>query len=249
MHILVLQHETVEHPGIFRDFLAEDGHSYDAVELQLGETLPHLDGYEALWVMGGPMDVWQEDEFPWLAQEKAFIRHAVVERKMPFLGLCLGHQLLAEALGGEVGPSQEPEVGIMPVEILDSDEAKAVFKGLPLSLETLQWHGAEVTRMPRHAHNIATSPACHYQAMLFGTHAVSAQFHMEIEEDTVANWAKIPAYAAALEKALGPGAVAQLEVAVAQELKAFNSAARIFYENWISLTISKTKPELMTGRT
>jgi len=249
MHLLVLQHETVEHPGIFRNFLAEDGHTYDAVELQLGETLPELDGYDALWVMGGPMDVWQEDDFPWLAEEKAFIRDAVVEQKKPFLGLCLGHQLLAEALGGKVAPSQEPEVGIMPVEILDSNEAKAVFDGLPMSLETLQWHGAEVTRMPRQAHNIASSPDCHYQAMLYGNHAVSAQFHMEIEEDTVANWAKIPAYADALEKALGPGAVTELEAGVAQELKLFNSAARIFYNNWILLITNQTKPELMTGRT
>ena len=66
MNILVLQHEKVEHPGIFREFLAEDGHSWTAIELNEGELLPSsLDGYDALWVLGGPMDVWQEKEHPW----------------------------------------------------------------------------------------------------------------------------------------------------------------------------------------
>ncbi|MEO1285776.1 MAG: type 1 glutamine amidotransferase, partial [Pseudomonadota bacterium] len=71
MHILVLQHARLEHPGVFRDFLTRDGHSWDAVELDEGESLPSLDGYDALWVMGGPMDVWQEDQHPWLRDEKA----------------------------------------------------------------------------------------------------------------------------------------------------------------------------------
>ena len=65
MKLLVLQHATLEHPGIFRSFLEEDGHTYDAVELDQGEALPELDGYDALWVMGGPMDVWQEDKLIW----------------------------------------------------------------------------------------------------------------------------------------------------------------------------------------
>ena len=98
MKILVLQHADVEHPGSFHKLLQEDGHSWDAVELDAGEALPPIDGYDALWVMGGPMDVWQKDEHPWLKAEKAFIRDAVKGRGVPFLGLCLGHQLLAEAL-------------------------------------------------------------------------------------------------------------------------------------------------------
>ena len=73
MHILVLQHAQVEHPGIFRNFLKEDGHTWDAVELDKGEALPDIDQYDALWVMGGPMDVWQEAEYPWLKAEKKFI--------------------------------------------------------------------------------------------------------------------------------------------------------------------------------
>ena len=80
MNILVLQHMELEHPGVFRQFLAEDGHTWQPVHLDQGEAPPALDGFDALWVMGGPMDVWQEDQHPWLKEEKAFIKDAVMNK-------------------------------------------------------------------------------------------------------------------------------------------------------------------------
>ena len=104
--ILVFQHLRIEHPGIFRDFFKEDNVESTIIELDEGEQIPDLKDYDALWVMGGPMDVWEEAEYPWLIDEKAAIRKAVNELKMPYVGICLGHQLLADALGAEVGPGR-----------------------------------------------------------------------------------------------------------------------------------------------
>ena len=203
MRILVLQHANVEHPGSLRHMLDEDGHSWTPVRLNEGETLPALDGFDALWVMGGPMDVWQEDQHPWLVDEKAFIREAVEDRGMPFLGLCLGHQLLAEALGGKVEASRTPEIGVMPVNLTETGATGVLFDGLPESFPTLQWHSAEVSVMPEGARCLATSRDCAVQAMAWQTRAYSMQFHVEVEADTFENWNGIPEYADALVRNLG----------------------------------------------
>jgi GMP synthase-like glutamine amidotransferase len=236
MKLLVLQHASVEHPGILRNFLKEDGHSYDAIELDQGEKLPSLDGYDALWVMGGPMDTWQEDAHPWLVEEKAFIREAVAVRGMPYLGLCLGHQLLADALGGEVGLSVTPEIGVLDVQLTEMGATGVVFDGLPEVFPALQWHSAEVTRMPEGAACLATSPHCPVQAMRWQTRAFSAQFHVEVEADTVENWAGIPEYAGALENALGADGAAKLTSDVAANLDKFNEMAERLYINWLQMT-------------
>jgi len=104
MRILVFQHIECEHPGMFRNYFAELGVEWDVVELDQGQPIPNLNPYDALWVMGGPMDVWDVEEHPWLIQEKEAIRLWVKELKRPYLGLCLGHQLLADALGGRCVP-------------------------------------------------------------------------------------------------------------------------------------------------
>lgn len=141
MNILVLQHARVEHPGIFRTFLDEDGHIWIAVHLDEGDALPEtMDGYDALWVLGGPMNVWQEDSHPWLVAEKAFIKRAVMDEGTPFLGLCLGHQLLAEVLGGSVGPAETPEIGVLPVQLTEEGASGILFDGIDPTFPVLQWH-------------------------------------------------------------------------------------------------------------
>lgn len=238
MHFLVLQHQEIEHAGSFRAMKRAAGITWDTIHVDQGQALPALDNYDALWVMGGPQDTWQTDEFPWLTPEIAYIRKAVVTHQMPFLGLCLGHQLLAEALGGKVGPGT-PEIGVMDVVQSNAPLAAEIFADLPQSFATLQWHGAEVTGAPAEAVILAHSPVCAVQAMAYGRHAISAQFHMETEPGTVRNWAQIPTYAAALDRSLGDGAVDRLDAQAASAMDVFTATAKTFFRNWMRVAAPK----------
>ena len=233
--ILVFQHIAIEHPGVFRNFLREDGIGWTAVELDEGEPIPDLGAYDALWVMGGPMDVWEDDVHPWLEPERAAIREAVVERRMPFLGFCLGHQLLAQALGGEVGPASEPEIGVMEVALTEAGRESPIFEGVPAVHSCLQWHGAEVLRAPPGARILAASRACAVQALGFAGHAFSIQYHIEITGDTVPRWGDVPAYEQALEQAMGKGALPAFEARAAACMADFNRSARCIYDNFMRL--------------
>jgi GMP synthase-like glutamine amidotransferase len=230
--VLVLQHLAVEHPGVFRDFLSRDGYEYVPVELDAGQPIPLLEDYDALWVMGGPMDVWEEDLHPWLVVEKAAIRRAVLELGMPYLGFCLGHQLLAAALGGEVGLAAEAEIGIMPVERTAHAADSPFMHELPTRFDVLQWHSAEIGRLPPGARVLASSSRCAVQAMSVGGRAFSMQFHLEITPSTVPEWNAVPAYRAALERSLGADGAVALRDAAGRRIGEFNALAELVYRNW-----------------
>ena len=232
--ILVFQHISVEHPGIFRDFLNQSGVEWDAVELDEGESIPEWGDYDGLWVMGGPMDVWEEDIHPWLKPEKEAICEAVEVRKLPYLGVCLGHQLLADALGGEVGPSESPEVGIIDVELTPEGRKSPFLEGLSAVTKCVQWHSAEVKRTPPGAKTLVSSPLCGIQAMAVAETAFSLQYHVEITPTTVSEWGQIPAYEAALERSIGPGALSRFAADASANMATLNRAARRIYDNWIA---------------
>ena len=198
MRLLVFQHIDCEHPGSLRKFLAEDQIEWDTVNLHLGEPIPELTRYDALWVMGGPMDVWDVEQYPWLISEKAAIREWVQVLNKPFLGLCLGHQLLADALGGTCGPQKPPEIGVLEVELTDQGKTDLLFHGVPKKQKCLQWHSVRVAQLPEDATVLARSEFCSIQAMRIGSHVWSMQYHFEIEPDTIENWAAIPVYYEAL---------------------------------------------------
>jgi GMP synthase-like glutamine amidotransferase len=234
MHFLVFQHIPVEHPGIFRDFMSKDGITWDTIELDEGDSIPELDNYDALIVMGGPMDVWEEDKHPWLITEKEAIRKAIVDFKLPYLGFCLGHQLMADALGGKVSKMPEPEVGILNIELTADGRNASLFSGLQTNIRSLQWHGTEVTEPPPGSRVLAKSPVCAIQALQYGGSAFSLQCHIELTDKTVSEWGEVPEYEQSLEQTLGSGSLEKLNIEAQQYMIDFNNSARLIYNNFIA---------------
>jgi GMP synthase (glutamine-hydrolysing) len=231
MNVLVLQHIACEPPGVYEDVLLERGATIQRVELDEGERLPDWHEFDAIVAMGGPMSVTDDEELPWLRHEKAFIAEAV-RVGTPFFGACLGVQLLAASLGGEVAPGPAPEVGLLPVFLTEAAATDPVFADLPRELLTLQWHGDTFT-LPDGAVLLAGSPAYRHQAFRWGRSAYGVQFHLELSREMADEWTRVPAYAEALADVLGPGSDAALVDELAAHADELRSHGRRMFERWL----------------
>jgi GMP synthase-like glutamine amidotransferase len=230
---LVIQHMEYDHVGRFAEYFAEDGILPVTVRPFKGEDIPALDGFDLMFVLGGAQNVWEEESYPFLTAEKAAIREWVGERAKPYFGICLGHQLLADALGGHVGVATVPEVGVFDVAVKDG---RSLLAGLPLTLKVMQWHHAEVQAVPQGAKVLAQSPSTAVQALQIGSHAFSTQFHCEFTPQAVLGWAAVPSYISTLEKELGEGAHAQLIESCWPHMPAMARQTRMLWENFKRLT-------------
>ncbi len=208
--------------------MKEDNIKIDTVELDENEKIPNLEPYDAMIVMGGPMDTWQEEKYPWLKTEKENIHNFAKIKKKPYLGLCLGAQLLSEAIGGKVRKMKTPEIGVLEVSITNN---KSLFKGLNNKLKVLQWHSFEACDLPTNTNLLASSPDCKVQAFS-SDNAFGLQFHVEQTNKTVPQWACVPEYKSALENTLGQNALEKFKKDVEENLKIFNNSAKTIYDNF-----------------
>jgi GMP synthase (glutamine-hydrolysing) len=231
---LVLQHIVCEPPGAYEDALRARGYTLARVEVDAGDRLPDWRDFAGLIVMGGPMGAYDEDRFPWLAQEKALIADAV-RAGMPMWGACLGAQLLASSLGACVAPGPRAEVGVLSVERTPEGAGDPVFAVLPGSFPALQWH-SDTWELPDGAVHLARSPAYPQQAFMFGR-AYGVQFHLEVGVGLASAWADVPEYAASLEAILGPGALPRLIDDVARHEATMNDLARRLFTAWLDRVV------------
>jgi GMP synthase-like glutamine amidotransferase len=172
-----LRHVSFEGPGAIADWARARGHSLSGTSLHKGEPLPSPDDFDLLVVMGGPMSVHDEREYPWLVHEKALVARSLkAEKKV--LGICLGAQILANVLGSRVYKSREKEIGWFPVQLRPEARRSPRTRSWPESFTPFHWHG-ETFDLPTGSIHLAGTDNCPNQAFEYGS-ALGIQFHLEM---------------------------------------------------------------------
>jgi GMP synthase-like glutamine amidotransferase len=177
MRLRYIQHEPFEDPGTILEWAAERGHSVSGTMVYKGEPLPPLNSFDMLVIMGGSMSVNEEDRWPWMAPEKKLVARAV-KGGMAVLGVCLGAQIIASALGAKVYKNPCKEIGWFPVTLTEQGITSRFFLEWPLMFPVFHWHG-DTFDIPDGAVRLASSKVCANQAFVFGRNTVALQFHTE----------------------------------------------------------------------
>lgn len=186
MRALILMHAPTEGPGSLGEFLETRGVELVHVCLHAGDPVPaDSRGLDAIVSMGGPMNVYEEDRYPFLRDETALLGEAV-RAGVPVLGICLGAQLIAKACGARVTRSPEKEVGWGTVLLTEAARSEPLLRGLPATLEVMQWH-EDMFEVPAGGVLLARSEACPHQAFRIGN-ALGLQFHAEATAPMLAEW-------------------------------------------------------------
>jgi len=185
MHVLVIMHVENEGPGVFGEFLQAAGAKVRIARLHLGDALPDPRDLDAALTMGGPMNVYEEQRYPFLRDETRFLQEAAA-RDLPVLGICLGAQMIAKAAGAAVTKNRVEEVGWGTVSLTGEGLTDPLFRGLPATLPVFQWHG-DTFGIPAGGTLLATGEDCHHQA-LRSRRSYGLQFHLEADRALLGEW-------------------------------------------------------------
>ena len=237
-NVIVLQHIKIEDPGYIKDLMIKDNVNLTTIELDEGEKIPKdLNQFDAMFCMGGPMDTWMEQDYPWLKEEKKRIAEFVLNLKKPYLGFCLGCQLLGEVIGGKVVKSEPSEIGVLDINFIQNGKNENIFSSFPKQIKSLQWHSYEVRNLENNKDVtlIASSDVTKYQIFKYQNHAYGIQFHIEIKDTTVNEWGCVPEYKSALEKQLGIGALKKFDKSAKANMADMNKYSQILYQNFKKL--------------
>ena len=186
------------------------------------------------------MNVWEEDRYPWLIKEKLFIKNWVLKLEKPFFGICLGHQLLGEALGASVIKSKNPEIGFKQISLSQEVCSDNLLTNFSEEMLVLQGHSAEVSDISNKAVNVlASSENCSIQALSYLNHAFSVQFHPEVVNETIGDWLSIPKIKCDFDEAVGQKGISEIIEYQQKNRRSLINGAKLIYENWLNLVKKK----------
>lgn len=232
--VLVFQHVAAEPLGTLDALLRKRGHRIRFVNFERQpEAQPEVEPYRGLIVLGGPMNVADQVVRPHLRTElRAIDRMLALNR--PVLGICLGAQLLAHALGAVVRPHGQPEIGWYTLEPTADAGRDAVFAAMPAQARVFQWH-SQTFSLPPGATHLARTASCELQAFRWGAAAYGFQFHLEMDQPLIERWLANPAYRAELQSARIGRGVAEIRAHTTQYVTEMQKNAHAVFGNFLDL--------------
>jgi len=186
MNVLLIKHVEVEGPGLIENCLVAADIPYRTVSLEIDPHLPKLDPLTHIVLLGGPMNVYEEEKYPFLRDEDLFIKEAI-QRGKRILGICLGSQLIAKALGAKVYRAPVKEIGWYDLVLTEAGTRDPLFSHFPPVFSAFQWH-EDTFDLPHAAKQMATSSPVQNQAFRYGENAYGLQFHIEVTLEILRSW-------------------------------------------------------------
>ncbi len=188
MNTLVIKHVDLEGPGLIEELLRERNAPYEIFCLEKDPHFPGLDAFTHIVLLGGPMNVYEEDRYPFLRAEDLLIKEAI-QRGKRIVGICLGAQLIAKSLGARVFKAPVKEIGWYDVALTDEGVRDGLFSSLPKTFTVFQWH-EDTFDLPKGGRLLAISSTVLHQAFRYGENAYGLQFHFEVTEEMIYEWMK-----------------------------------------------------------
>lgn len=231
--ILLLQHIWDNDKGYVGQLLDEYAISYDVIDVEQ-EIIPDPKQYAAVIAFGGSQHIYAIDQYPYLAQERAML-HTIVEYDIPFLGICLGGQLLADTIGGKVRKHRVAEFGFLEVQLTKQGRNDPLFTDLPGYQNVFHWH-EDTFDLPVEATLLATSDTTQNQAFRYGDRAYGLQYHIEIDDNTLNTWLYNPECKQSLLATHSMQLYTETEQARATLLPLYHQHSRIMIENFLHIS-------------
>ena len=232
MKVTIIKHIDIEGPGTIGDCLDDKNIPYNVIDIFNGEPLPDsLSDVSSVIVLGGPMNVYEEDKYPFLKQEDEFLKE-VIEKDLPTLGFCLGAQLIAKAKGARVKQNHQKEIGWFKVSLADNGSNDPLFQGFQREFDVFQWHG-DTFDIPDGAVKLAESELCPNQAFRIGSNIYGLQFHVEVTDEMIYQW--IDAYRDEINSLKGLVDPDQIIADTKIKSENYKAQANLFCSNFIKL--------------